>query len=54
MGNDSNEIWRRRHYSVGVFSWNELGPLVILHGDLNTEVYKDILTHTVYGRRPVR
>jgi hypothetical protein len=29
---------------VGVISWNGLGPLVILHGNLNTEGYKDILT----------
>jgi hypothetical protein len=29
---------------VGVFSWNGLGPLVILHGNLNTEGYTDILT----------
>jgi hypothetical protein len=26
------------------FSWNGLGPLVILHGNLNAEGYKDILT----------
>jgi hypothetical protein len=28
----------------GCFSWNELVPLVILHGNLNAEGYKDILT----------
>jgi hypothetical protein len=28
----------------GCFSLNGLGPLVILHGNLNTEGYKDILT----------
>jgi hypothetical protein len=28
----------------GGFSWNGLGPFVILHGNLNTEEYKDILT----------
>jgi hypothetical protein len=28
----------------GCFSWNGLGPLVILHGNLNMEGYKDILT----------
>jgi hypothetical protein len=28
----------------GCFSWNGLGPLVILHGNLNAEGYKDILT----------
>jgi hypothetical protein len=28
----------------GSFSWNGLGPLVILHGNLNAEVYKNILT----------
>jgi hypothetical protein len=26
------------------FSWNGLGPLIILHGNLDTEGYKDILT----------
>jgi hypothetical protein len=31
------------HYNVGRVSWNGLGPLVILHGNLNTEGYKDIL-----------
>jgi hypothetical protein len=25
------------------FSWNELGPFIILHGNVNTEGYKDIL-----------
>jgi hypothetical protein len=29
---------------VGVLSWNGLGPLVILCGNLNTKVYKDVLT----------
>jgi hypothetical protein len=28
----------------GCFSWNGLGPLIILHGTLNAEGYKDILT----------
>jgi hypothetical protein len=28
----------------GCFSWNGLGPLVILHGNINAEGYKDILT----------
>jgi hypothetical protein len=28
----------------GCFSWNGLGPLVILHGNINVEGYKDILT----------
>jgi hypothetical protein len=28
----------------GCFSWNGLHPLIILHGNLNTEGYKDILT----------
>jgi hypothetical protein len=41
------EIWRRWHYSVGCFSWNVLGPLVILHGTLNAEGYKDILTRRI-------
>jgi hypothetical protein len=29
----------------GCFSWNGLGPLVILHRNLNAEGYKNILTH---------
>jgi hypothetical protein len=32
---------------VGVFSWNGLRPLVILHGNGNAEEYKDILTRCV-------
>jgi hypothetical protein len=32
---------------VFFFSWNGLGPLIILHGNLNTEGYKGILTHCV-------
>jgi hypothetical protein len=28
----------------GCFSWNGLGSLVILHGNINAEGYKDILT----------
>jgi hypothetical protein len=32
---------------VGVFLWNGLGPRVILHGNINVEVYKDILTRCV-------
>jgi hypothetical protein len=31
----------------GCFLWNGLGPLVILHGNLNTEGYKDILTRFI-------
>jgi hypothetical protein len=31
----------------GCFSWNGLGPLVILHGNINTEGYKDILTRCI-------
>jgi hypothetical protein len=31
----------------GCFSWNELGPLVILHGNINVEGYKDILTRCI-------
>jgi hypothetical protein len=31
----------------GCFSWNGLGLLVILHGNINAEGYKDILTHCV-------
>jgi hypothetical protein len=40
----------------GCFSWSGLGPLVILHGNLNTEGYEGHFDrlHTVYGRRPVR
>jgi hypothetical protein len=43
MCSASSEIWRW-HYSVGVFSWNGVGPLIILHGNLHAEEYKDILT----------
>jgi hypothetical protein len=28
----------------GCFSWNDLGPLVILHGNIKAEGYKEILT----------
>jgi hypothetical protein len=31
----------------GCFSWNGLGPLVILHGNLIAEGYKDILIHCI-------
>jgi hypothetical protein len=31
----------------GCFSWNGLGPLIILRGNLNAEVYKDILTSCI-------
>jgi hypothetical protein len=31
----------------GCFAWNGLGPLVILHGNINMEGYKDILTRCV-------
>jgi hypothetical protein len=31
----------------GCFSWNGLGPLVILHGNINAEGYKDIVTRCV-------
>jgi hypothetical protein len=31
----------------GRFSWTVLGPLVILHGTLNAEGYKDILTRCI-------
>jgi hypothetical protein len=37
-------------YSItvwGCFSWNGLGPLVILHGNVITEGYKDILIHCI-------
>jgi hypothetical protein len=31
----------------GCFSWNGHGPFVILHGNINTEGYKDILSHCI-------
>jgi hypothetical protein len=31
----------------GYFSWNGLGPLIIVHRNLNVEGYKDILTSCV-------
>jgi hypothetical protein len=31
----------------GCFSWNEISPLIILNGNINTEGYKDILTHCI-------
>jgi hypothetical protein len=31
----------------GCFSWNGRGPLIILHGNRNTEGYKDILTRCI-------
>jgi hypothetical protein len=31
----------------GCFSWNGLGPLIILHGSINAEGYKDILTRFI-------
>jgi hypothetical protein len=31
----------------GCFSWNGLGPLIILHGNINAEGYKDILTRCI-------
>jgi hypothetical protein len=31
----------------GCFSWNGLVPLIILHGNLHTEGYKDILTSCI-------
>jgi hypothetical protein len=37
IGDGGIKVW-------GYFSWNGLGPLIILHGDLNTKGYKDILT----------
>jgi hypothetical protein len=42
-----SEIWRRWHYSVGVFSWNGLSLLVLLHENINTEGYKDILSRCI-------
>jgi hypothetical protein len=40
FGGGGITVWR-------CFSWNGLGPLVILHRNLNTEGYKDILTHCI-------
>jgi hypothetical protein len=40
FGGDSITVW-------GCFSWNGLGPLVILRGNLNAEGYKDILTRCI-------
>jgi hypothetical protein len=37
---DDNRVW-------GCFSWNGLGPLVILHGNIRAVGYKDIFTHCV-------
>jgi hypothetical protein len=37
FGKDSITVW-------GCFLWNGLGPLVILHGNINTEGYENILT----------
>jgi hypothetical protein len=31
----------------GCFSWNGLGSLIILHGNINAEGYKDILTRCI-------
>jgi hypothetical protein len=31
----------------GCFSWNGLGPLIMLHRNLNAEGYKGILSHCV-------
>jgi hypothetical protein len=31
----------------GCFSWNGLGSLEILHGNINAEEYKDILTRCI-------
>jgi hypothetical protein len=46
----NGEIWRSWHYSEGVVSWNGPGPLVILHGNINAEGYKDILTRYILPR----
>jgi hypothetical protein len=44
MCNANSEIWRW-HYSVEVLFISGLGPLVILHGNINMEGYTDILSH---------
>jgi hypothetical protein len=40
FGGGGVTVWR-------CFSWNRLGPLVILYGNLNAEGYKDILTRCI-------
>jgi hypothetical protein len=40
FGGGGITVWRS-------FSWNGLGPLIILHGNINVEGYKDILTRCV-------
>jgi hypothetical protein len=47
MCSANSKIWRRWHYSVGVPSCKGLGPPVILHGNINAEEYKDILTRCI-------
>jgi hypothetical protein len=40
FGGDGFTVW-------GCFLWNGLGPPVILHGNLNMEGYKDVLTSCI-------
>jgi hypothetical protein len=40
FGGDCITVW-------GCFSWTGLGPLIMLHGNLNTEGYKDVLTRCI-------
>jgi hypothetical protein len=47
MCSANGKIWRRWHYNVELFFMEWFGPLVILHGNLNAEGYKDILTHCI-------
>jgi hypothetical protein len=46
MCSAKSEIWRRALQCEGVFC-DGRGTFVILHGNLNTEGYKDILTHCI-------
>jgi hypothetical protein len=47
MCSANSKIWRKWHYSVGVFFMEWTWPSRNTHGNLNAEGYKDILTHYV-------
>lgn len=49
MGGFGCGKWSVQQWSLeeGCFSWNELNPLIPLHGNVNAEEYKDILTSLV-------